>query len=1220
MYCSLHNHTAQGSNVKFLDSINRPEDMVTYALELGYKGMAFTDHECLSAAVSIIKVRDQVQKEHPDFKFIFGNEIYLIDETEVHNTDNFFHFILLAKDLEGWKQLRTLSSRAWDRSYMYKGILRTPTTYQDIEEVIGSNPGHIIASSACIGGELGVTILNHNKERLNKFVNWCIKIFSKDNFYIELQPALYEEQQLVNKVLINLSKFFGLKYIFTTDSHYLKKDDMLLHSVFLNSKQSKDRETEKFYKYTYLMSIEEITENLKQNGLSDSMINAGFDATMEIYNKIENYDFRHSTIVPAPFLPQFEVIHLFKNYYDKYPFIKKFAYSNVDQDRYLLYQIEQGFITKKQELCDLRVERINIELDIIDYISNRLHQSLSAYLNLTVDMVNTAWQVSLVGCGRGCFTPGQKVQLSDGTFENIEKVQKGTKVLTHLGNYKEVYGTLNYDVNETLYKITGIGRETITCTNNHKFWGIKNSICNASSSKNQYCNKFCKRNKNCQYKQFHDSCEWIEAQDLKVGDYITVPKNHFLETKTSVIDLSDYVPNITIINNDYIYYRNEENKYLGYDEQYIINRYINISPDFCRLIGYFIGNGYTVINEKTNNYKVSISFNKAHKEKIEDCVNIIKGFYKGTINIKEHTTKQVVSITIYNKCYAYIFNKLCGELAQNKHVPVFIFENKDRVVQCLKGLMLTDGSISIEEHSAKYSTISSELYYQVNFMFSLINIYSRMYTSTKKKNNWKPELINKITSADFDVMMQTLFPEVKMAKQIYYSNRVKQDETYFYIPVTKIETLEYRGKVYDISVMDDTSYTINGVAVHNSACGFYVNYLIGATQVDPIKYNLPYWRFANKERLDLFDIDEDYQPEKTEEIIQLLRDKYGKDNVLNCATFKTESLKSAVLTSCRGRGINNDEAQAMALMVPQHRGKTYTLQQCEFGDEEQGFDPVPEFINKLKSYEGLYETVKMIEGLSTNCSIHASALYVFNNSYLEYNSLMKAPNGTRITAFNMHDSDDLGALKMDVLRTDAQSKMAKCLSLLLKDNQIEWQGSLRATYDKYLHPDVLDYDSSDMWHKAWNGEIEQLFQFETQVGGVCIKKSRPTNVLELAEINSIMRLQSESGEQPIDRYVRFRNDPEQWYQEMRDNGLNEHEISILEKYLKKSYGVSGSQEVLMQILMDPEVCGFTLREANDARKAIAKKQTKKLIQLKKDFFEKGSLTPGSDNKIVELDF
>ena len=221
---------------------------------------------------------------------------------------------------------------------------------------------------------------------------------------------------------------------------------------------------------------------------------------------------------------------------------------------------------------------------------------------------------------------------------------------------------------------------------------------------------------------------------------------------------------------------------------------------------------------------------------------------------------------------------------------------------------------------------------------------------------------------------------------------------------------------------------------------------------------------------------------------------------------------------------------------------------------------------------------------------------------------MKAPNGTRITAFNMHDSDDLGALKMDVLRTDAQSKMAKCLSLLLKDNQIEWQGSLRTTYDKYLHPDVLDYDSSDMWHKAWNGEIEQLFQFETQVGGVCIKKSRPTNVLELAEINSIMRLQSESGEQPIDRYVRFRNDPEQWYQEMRDNGLNEHEISILEKYLKKSYGVSGSQEVLMQILMDPEVCGFTLREANDARKAIAKKQTKKLIQLKKDFFEKGAIT------------
>ena len=798
-FVSLHNHTAQGSNIRFLDSTNRPEDMIDKAISLGYKGMAFTDHECLSAAVNIIKKRDAIQDKNKDFKIIFGNEIYLIDEKEVKNTRDYFHFILLAKDITGWQQIKELSSRAWGRAYMERGMERVPTTYQDVEEIIKGNQGHVIASSACIGGEVGKMILYKNKERLNNFIRWCVNTFGKDNFFLEMQPADYEDQITVNKTILRMSKFFGIPYIVTTDSHYLDKEDFPVHTAFLNSRQTSDRETDKFYRFTYVMSQEEIRELLKKSDMTDEEIDRAFENTCDIGNKIENYDFRHTTIIPAPQPKPFEIKHLFKDWYDKYPFIKQFAYSESIQDRYLIAQIEDGISKKDMPLTQEKVERINTELDIVSFISDRLHQSLSGYLNLTVDMVNTAWKVSLVGCGRG------------------------------------------------------------------------------------------------------------------------------------------------------------------------------------------------------------------------------------------------------------------------------------------------------------------------------------------------------------------------------------------------------------------------------SACGEYINYLIGATQVNPLVYGLPYWRFANKERVDLFDIDEDYQPEKTEEIISLLREKYGEDNVLNCAAFKTESLKSAVLTSCRGLQINNDDAQAIAAMVPQHRGKTYTLKQCEEGDEDQGFEPVPGFIEKLHNYPGLYEMVKKIEGLFTGISIHASALYVFNNGYLAQNSLMRAPNGTKITAFNMHDSDDMGALKMDVLRTDAQSKMAKCLSLLLADNQIQWQGSLRATYDKYLHPDVLVYDDPSMWEKAWDGKIEQLFQFETQVGGVCIKKARPTNVRELAEINSIMRLQSDEGEQPIDRYVRFRNNIEEWYKEMREYSLTNEEISVLEKYLKDTHGVSGSQETLMLLVMDPHISGYTLGEANAFRKAIAKKITAKIIENKNKFFDKCKKLLTSEN-------
>lgn len=790
-YVSLHNHTF-ASNIRFLDSINKPNEMVAKAISLGFSGMAFTDHESLSAAVTILKIRDKIKKDHPDFKIIFGNEIYLIDETEVGGAEKYFHFILLAKDLTGWDQLRALSSRAWERGYTEKGIMRVPTTYQDIEEVVGNNPGHLIASTACLGGQLPTSILKHDVSGANTFVKWCIDVFGRDNLCLELQPSDNEEQITVNRTLLKFAKHYDLPYIITTDSHYLDKDDFNIHSAFLNSKQSNDRETDKFYRFTYVMSQDEMKDILMAGGLSAEEVEEGFHNTEVVSDKMEEFDFRHSTIVPAIKIPEFTLAHsIYPTDGQNYPYIKMYYDSDDQQDTYLMYQIEEGIKRKGVVMDDERMQRINTELDVLHYISESIHQNLSAYLNLTVNIVDIAWQVSLCGVGRG------------------------------------------------------------------------------------------------------------------------------------------------------------------------------------------------------------------------------------------------------------------------------------------------------------------------------------------------------------------------------------------------------------------------------SACGFYINYLIGITQADPLKYDLPHWRFLNKERAELPDVDEDFQPEKTNEIIRLLREAYGEDNVLNCATFKTESLKSSILTCGRGLGFNNDDMQALAALVPSHRGQTYTLSECLRGDEEKGYEPVPGFEDKMNLYPGLLDAVRKVEGLPTNASIHASALYVFNNGYLAQNSLMRAPNKTKITAFNMHDSDDLGALKMDVLRTDAQSKMAKCMELLLSQGQIEWKGSLRATYDYYLHPDVLDYDDYEMWERACNGEIPNLFQMDSIVGAVTMKKGRPHSVRELAELNSIMRLQSDGSEQPIDRYVRFRDHMELWDLEMIEEGLTPEEMSILHKYLDKSHGVSSSQEVLMQILMDPDVSCFTLGEANMARKIIAKKQTAKIAQLKQDFYAKG---------------
>ncbi len=1209
-FFSLHNHT-YASNIRFLDSINRPGEMIDKAISLGFKGIAFTDHESLSAAVAILKERDRIKTDHPDFKVIFGNEIYLIDDSEIKNTTNYYHFILLAKDLKGWEQLRRLSSKAWERGYTERGVMRVPTTYQDIEEVVGDDPGHIIAQTACLGGRLPKDILSHNVSSANQFVKWCINIFGKDNFFLEMQPSDSEEQILVNRTLLKFSSHYSIPYLVTTDSHYLNKEDFKTQSAFLNSKQSGDRETEKFYKYTYIMEEQEMVNVLKL-GISEEEARQAIKNTEIVGNAIKEFDFRHSTIVPEIKLPEF---HLEKTLYHKgYEYIDKYYDSPYDQDRFLIHQIEEGVKEKNITMDEEKYKRIETELDVLWFISERLNQRLSAYLILTKDMEDTAWKVSLNGCGRGCFVPDSKVIIANGLTKNIQDIQIGDKVVSHTGSLRQVYNVLEYSADEKMYLLKILGGREVRCTDNHRILALQRESCSYPTDKMPRCSKFCPRFNKCSYstKQIPLCPTWVEAQNLKQGDLIAIPKYDFQDNiKTNFLKFSDFLPISSICDKekDIINYKDQANIHTGENDVALIKDTLIISPEFCELIGNWVGNGWTHENS------VGCAFNSDHQQKIDRyCLNVRKVFGVKP-SLIYHKTHHSVQIFIYNKAIKCMVKELIGHKAENKRIPSFIFESKERMINCLRGLSDTDGSISFKEYRFKYSTTSPTLHQQVNWIFGALNIYANEkidYSKTGKHPKWRPELVNDVSSLMFSKFINLVFPEKNSElqnKNFKNTSRIKEDELYYYAPLITASTFDYTGKVYDLSVEVDTSYNINGIAVHNSACGEYVNYLIGITQVNPLDYGLNWWRFLNKERLELPDIDGDYQPEKKEEIVKLLREKYGEDNVLNCATFRTESLKSAILTIGRGLGYNNDDMQALAALVPAHRGQTYTLKECLEGDEEKGYDPVPGFADKLNCYPGLLDGAKKIEGLPTNASIHASALYVFNGGYLTQNSLMRAPNGTKITALDMHDSDSLGALKMDVLFTDAMSKMAKCLSLLLKDHQIEWQGDLRSTYNKYLHPDIIDTKNQDMWDKMAAGKIANLFQFETPVGGTCIKKAKPNTVRQLAEINSIMRLQADSGEQPIDRYVRFRKDINEWYKEMDEAGLTKNEQEILKKYLAPSFGVSGSQEVLMEILMDPKICNFTLGEANLARKAIAKKQAKKIIQLKKDFYEKGSQTP-----------
>ena len=249
-YFSIHNHT-EYSSIRIIDSINKVKDLIDRAIELNLSGICITDHEVLSAHVQAI----QYYKSLPDeikskFTLGLGDEIYLVND--LNNIDyGYTHFILVAKNEVGHRALREISSTAWENSKTDRGMLRVPISKKELKNIVKKFPGTLKASTACLGSEFSKLVLelinkeNNNfspveigatKQKIVDHINYCKELFGKD-FYIEVQPGVCEEQHLYNLKAKVIAKALGVKMIFTTDSHYLKKEDRGIHKAYLNSKE-----------------------------------------------------------------------------------------------------------------------------------------------------------------------------------------------------------------------------------------------------------------------------------------------------------------------------------------------------------------------------------------------------------------------------------------------------------------------------------------------------------------------------------------------------------------------------------------------------------------------------------------------------------------------------------------------------------------------------------------------------------------------------------------------------------------------------------------------------------------------------------------------------------------------------------------------------------------------------------------------------------------------
>ena len=222
-FIHLHTH----SHYSLLDGLSKLEDLVDLAKKDKMPAMAITDHGNMYGAIEFYKL---AKKE--GIKPIIGVEAYMtagsrLDKiTEAGGTKRYYHLTLLAKNMEGYKNLIKLVTIANLEGYYYKPRMD--------KEILRKHSAGIIALSGCLGGELSQTVMRADMEKADALVKEYQEIFGKENYFIEIQchPSV-ENDKPVRENLIALAKKHGVDVVATQDSHYPCTDDHEAHNTLL---------------------------------------------------------------------------------------------------------------------------------------------------------------------------------------------------------------------------------------------------------------------------------------------------------------------------------------------------------------------------------------------------------------------------------------------------------------------------------------------------------------------------------------------------------------------------------------------------------------------------------------------------------------------------------------------------------------------------------------------------------------------------------------------------------------------------------------------------------------------------------------------------------------------------------------------------------------------------------------------------------------------------
>ena len=355
-----------------------------------------------------------------------------------------------------------------------------------------------------------------------------------------------------------------------------------------------------------------------------------------------------------------------------------------------------------------------------------------------------------------------------------------------------------------------------------------------------------------------------------------------------------------------------------------------------------------------------------------------------------------------------------------------------------------------------------------------------------------------------------------------------------------------------------------------SAAGSLVGYSMGITDIDPLQNELLFERFLNPERVSLPDIDIDFCMNRREEVIDYVKEKYGREQVAQIITFGTMAAKAAIKDVGRVLDMPYAEVDRIAKMIPGTIGITIDKAMAESSQLADAYSREPQI-------KELIDTAKKLEGMVRNAGVHAAGVVISPVPLDELVPLFKTKNDDIVTAYDMKAVEKMGLLKMDFLGLTTLTIVDDALKLIFQKSgeKIDLERIAmddQATYERVFH----------------SGYTSGIFQFESEGMRDVLRRYKPSTLEDLTALNAIYRPGPIQGGMINDFIER------KW-----GRRRVEYELPELEALLKETLGVIVYQEQVMQIAN--VLAGYSLGEADLLRRAMGKKDPGEMAKQRDRF-------------------